>query len=196
MKKWESEKHKKWVLPAEGFKGHVAIDGSLLGKTGQWGASGWAVVQLDYDEVMGPLHGMYGSMEAELEVHRTIKRAELTQLLGTKRPKSALSVSFFLERRGSKEHPALCVSIDTKRYFLLEHSQPKRSEWWYVPTMFVGGDATRADAWLTKLSLFFFQLLAFVLVGSAWLMSVFPFVCDSSKVSPTNLGDMFLSCTQ
>ena len=54
--------------------GHVATDGTLLGKAGKWGACGWAVMQLDY----GPLHGMYGSMEAELEVQRTIKSAELT----------------------------------------------------------------------------------------------------------------------
>ena len=39
------------------------------------------MVQLDYDEEMGPLHGMYDSMEAELEVQRTIKRAELAALL-------------------------------------------------------------------------------------------------------------------
>ena len=30
---------------------------------------------------MGPLHGMCGSMEAALEVQRTIKRAELTAFL-------------------------------------------------------------------------------------------------------------------
>ena len=30
MKKWESEKHKSWSIAAEGFKGHVATDGSLL----------------------------------------------------------------------------------------------------------------------------------------------------------------------
>ena len=35
------------------------------------------MVQLDYDEEMGPLRGMYGSMEAEYEVQRTIKMAEL-----------------------------------------------------------------------------------------------------------------------
>ena len=29
MEKWESEKHKSWVMPAEEFKGHAAIDGSL-----------------------------------------------------------------------------------------------------------------------------------------------------------------------
>ena len=71
-------KAQKLGMPAGGFKGHVATDGSLLGKAGEWKASGWAVVQLDYDEEMGPLHGMYGSVEAEFEVQRTIKRAELT----------------------------------------------------------------------------------------------------------------------
>ena len=63
-------------MPAEGFKGHVATDGSLLGSAGKWGTCGWAVVQLDYDEEMGPLHGVYGSLEAEYEVQRTIKTAE------------------------------------------------------------------------------------------------------------------------
>ena len=31
VKKWESEKLKSGSLPAEGFKGQVATDGSLLG---------------------------------------------------------------------------------------------------------------------------------------------------------------------
>ena len=35
------------------------------------------MVQQDYDEELGPLHGMYGSMEAEFEVQRTIKRAHV-----------------------------------------------------------------------------------------------------------------------
>ena len=35
-------------------------------------------MQLDYDEDMVPLYGMYGSMDAEFEIQRTIKRAELT----------------------------------------------------------------------------------------------------------------------
>ena len=65
MNKRESEKHKSWSMPAEEFNGHVATDGSLL-------------VQVDYDEALAPLHGMYGSMEAEFEVQRTIKRRELT----------------------------------------------------------------------------------------------------------------------
>ena len=38
--------------------------------------SGWSVVQLDHDEEMGPMHGVYGTLDAELEVQRTIKRAE------------------------------------------------------------------------------------------------------------------------
>ena len=36
MRKWESEKHKSWSMPAEGFKGHVATDGSLLVNGGKW----------------------------------------------------------------------------------------------------------------------------------------------------------------
>ena len=79
--KWKSEKHRSWCVPVEGFKGHVATDGSLLGKTGKWGACGWAVVQLDYDEEMELLRGMYGSVEAEFEVQRTMKRVELTAFL-------------------------------------------------------------------------------------------------------------------
>ena len=39
------------------------------------------MVQLVGDEEMGPVHGMCGSMEAEYEVQRTIKRAELTAFL-------------------------------------------------------------------------------------------------------------------
>ena len=66
MRKWESEKHKSCGLPAEGFKGHVATDGSLLGNAGKWRACGWAVVQLDYDEEMGPLHDMHGSLEQKM----------------------------------------------------------------------------------------------------------------------------------
>ena len=76
-KKWESEKHKSWSMPVEGCKGHMATDGSLPGKTGKWGACGSAVEKLDYDEEMESLLGMYGSAEAEHEVQRTIKRAEL-----------------------------------------------------------------------------------------------------------------------
>ena len=64
-------------MPAEGFKGHVATDGSLLGTAGKWEACGqwrnWMMMK-NWDL----LHGMCGSMEAELEVQRTTKRAELT----------------------------------------------------------------------------------------------------------------------
>ena len=63
-----SEKHKSWRMAAEGFKGHVATDGSLLWNAGNWRACGWAVVQLDCGEELGLLHGMYFSTEAVLGV--------------------------------------------------------------------------------------------------------------------------------
>ena len=63
-------------MQVEGFKGHVATD-VLLGS----GACGWSAVQLDYEVELGPLHGMYGSMDGECEVQRTIKRAEFTAFL-------------------------------------------------------------------------------------------------------------------
>ena len=61
-------------MTVEGLKGHVATHGSLLGTAGKW-----AVVQLDHEEMLG----MFGSVEAEFEVQRTIniKRAELKAFL-------------------------------------------------------------------------------------------------------------------
>ena len=81
VRDWESEKHKRWDISVEGFGNHVATDGSLLGVSGKWSACGWSVVQLDHDEEMGPMHGMYGTLDAELGVQRTIKRAELPAFL-------------------------------------------------------------------------------------------------------------------
>ena len=75
-RRWEPEKHKSWGIPVEGFRNHVATDGSLVGVSGKWRASGSSVVQLDHDE-----DGMYGTLEAELEVQHTTKRAELTAFL-------------------------------------------------------------------------------------------------------------------
>ena len=42
---------------------------------------GWSATHLDYDDQVGPMHGMYGTMDAELEVQRTMKGAELTAFL-------------------------------------------------------------------------------------------------------------------
>ena len=39
------------------------------------------MVQVDFGEALAPVHGMYGSINAELEVLRTIKRGELTAFL-------------------------------------------------------------------------------------------------------------------
>ena len=49
---------------------------TMLGVLGRWGACGPSVVQLDHDEETGAVHRMYGTLGAELEVQRTIKRAE------------------------------------------------------------------------------------------------------------------------
>ena len=65
-------------MPVEGFRGHVATDGSLWEISGRWSACGWSVVQRDHDEEMRPKRGMYGTLDAYLEAQRTSKRAELT----------------------------------------------------------------------------------------------------------------------
>ena len=58
-----------------------ATDCPLQGVAGKWSACGWSVAQLDHDEELGPMHGMYGTLDAGLEVQRTIKRAELMAFL-------------------------------------------------------------------------------------------------------------------
>ena len=68
-------------VSAEGSRDHVTSHGSLLGAPSRCGACGWSVVQLDHDEEMGPMRGMHGTLDAELEVQRAIKRAELTAFL-------------------------------------------------------------------------------------------------------------------
>ena len=71
----ESEKPNSWGMSADGVRDHVTTDGCLLGVPGKWRACGWSVGQLDHDEEVGAMHGMYGTLDAELEVQRTIKRA-------------------------------------------------------------------------------------------------------------------------
>ena len=51
------------------WEGHAVTYGSLLGVTGKWCACGWSVVRLDYDGELGLLHGLYITMDAELEVN-------------------------------------------------------------------------------------------------------------------------------
>ena len=77
MKKWESEKHKSWSMPAEGSTGHVAADGSLV--VSMWLGSEWC--SWITMKRWGPCTGMTAPWQAELEVQRTIKRAELTAFL-------------------------------------------------------------------------------------------------------------------
>ena len=61
MRKWKSDTHKSWCIPAEGFKGHVATDGSLLGKAGKWRACGWSVVQ--GSRIRRPAHHQEGGAD-------------------------------------------------------------------------------------------------------------------------------------
>ena len=74
--RWESEKHISGSIPVDGFRNHVAADGSPLGVSSRWGACGWSVVQVEHDEELRPMHGMYGTLDADVEVRRTIQRAE------------------------------------------------------------------------------------------------------------------------
>ena len=50
-------------MPVEGSRNHVATDGSSLSVSGRWTACGWSVVQLENDEEIGPVRGMYGTLE-------------------------------------------------------------------------------------------------------------------------------------
>ena len=77
----EMWKAQKLAIPVEGFRNHVATDGSPLGASGNWCACGWSVVQLDEDEEMGPLHGMCGTLDAEPEVRRTIIKSRANGFL-------------------------------------------------------------------------------------------------------------------
>ena len=49
-------------------------------------------MQHDHDEVLGLMHGMCGTLGAELEVQRTSKRAELTAFLCLLRKALGLTV--------------------------------------------------------------------------------------------------------
>ena len=136
---WESEKHRTWCMPVEGFKGHVATDGSLSGKAGKWRACGWAVVQLDCDEGMGPWRGMYGSVETELEVQRTIKGTELTAFLcilkrvigqsGSMLTTRELSMDYEQEKASvqSQEREMLIYGYKFGQNFMVWHTE---AFWW------------------------------------------------------------------
>ena len=57
--------------------GHIAIDGSRRGVSVRDADCGWAVVQLDYDGEDEPWYVVYVTLLAELDVQRTIKRADV-----------------------------------------------------------------------------------------------------------------------
>ena len=54
VQRWESEKHMSWGVSAQGFCDHFTEVGCVRG---------WSVVQLEQDEEVGPMHGMYGTLD-------------------------------------------------------------------------------------------------------------------------------------
>ena len=80
VQEWESEKHKSWGLQAGGFRDRVATNVSV-GSHRKMGACDWSVLQLDHDEESGDDARDVWNVDVELEVQRTIKRAEFTAFL-------------------------------------------------------------------------------------------------------------------
>ena len=72
--RWESDKFRDWNLHVPGFRDYMAAHGSRKGMLVDFGACGWAVVELVHDGEPGLMHGLFGTMEVELEVQRTILR--------------------------------------------------------------------------------------------------------------------------
>ena len=97
VKKWESEKHKSWSMPAEGFKGHAATNGSRLVSlengehvVGQW--CSW-IMKRRWSGCM------YGSVEAEFEVQRcwmedSWRRQEQKKKRSNKKEKNSMPPAF------------------------------------------------------------------------------------------------------
>ena len=80
VRRCESEEHRSWGLPVEGFWDHVATDGSLVGGFG-WRACGWSVVQLDHDEECGRCMGWTEPWTLSLRYSAQSARADLTAFL-------------------------------------------------------------------------------------------------------------------
>ena len=59
----------------DGFREHIAIDGSLNRVSGLDAAYGWASVKLDFDQEQESWYAIYCRMLAEVDAQRTIKRA-------------------------------------------------------------------------------------------------------------------------
>ena len=76
VQKWEPEKHKK-----AGASQPKAFEIMSLLVVLCWEYQRVDGQQLDHDEEMGPMHGMYGTLDTKLEVQCTNKRAALTAFL-------------------------------------------------------------------------------------------------------------------
>ena len=96
VKRWESENDKSWGFLAEGLRG-----GSLLGVSGKWSA--WLVSLCSWITTRRwrRCAERYGTLDAELEVQRTIKRAERTAFLRPHPGKLSVPRWFTLITKGS-----------------------------------------------------------------------------------------------
>ena len=62
---WITEASRSLDRRTEGFRNHLAIDGSLNGVSRKDAARGWAVVQLNYDKKEESWYASYGTMLAD-----------------------------------------------------------------------------------------------------------------------------------
>ena len=75
-----SEESNKVDRKPRSFHGRIAIDVSLRETAGKYAACGWVVVQMNLDGDEEPWYGVACNMPIELEVQRTIKRADICAL--------------------------------------------------------------------------------------------------------------------
>ena len=79
VRNWESGKHRRWVISADGFWRPCHHRWLFVGSSGQLGrVREWSAVQLVYDKQRDRCTACTERSEAEVEVQCTVKRAELT----------------------------------------------------------------------------------------------------------------------
>ena len=58
---WILDTSRDWDRRVQGFREHIAIDGSVKGVSGRDAACGWEVVHLDHDKEEEPWYATYDS---------------------------------------------------------------------------------------------------------------------------------------
>ena len=95
---------------------HIAIDGSRKGVSVRDADCGWPVVQLDYDGEDEPWYVVFVTMLAELDVQRTIKRADVGLRHG-------FVVSDWTSDHSHKYHGHHRVACDEERTVVVDQSK-------------------------------------------------------------------------